>query len=276
MKIALVGIGKITIDQHVPAIAASKDWELAATVSRSGKVEGIESHTDFAAFLKARPDVPVVSLCMPPVPRFAYAEAALLAGRHVMLEKPPGATLAEVQALAQTLQRDTSGLGCEAAHLRGSLEDTTTVANHQTETLASLVAKLQDIVRSQDQIHAETVGGLSSMQHARESVAHVGREVSGVVETLHQVSDAAQQITQVALQTRLVAFNASVEAKRAGEAGAGFSVVADAVKDLSTQVESISKAIMSTIGQLDQRIQSLASDLTDQAEGGSRDRKSVV
>ncbi len=183
----------------------------------------------------------------------------------------PAANLG-AQKLAETLERDTSGLGCEAAQLRGSLEDTTAVANHQTETLASLVAKLQDIVRSQDQIHAETVGGMASMQLARESVAHVGREVSGVVETLHQVSDAAQQIAQVALQTRLVAFNASVEAKRAGEAGAGFSVVADAVKDLSTQVESISKAIQSTIGKLDQRIQSLASDLTDQTNTVSTDK----
>ncbi len=99
MKIALVGIGKIALDQHVPAIAASKDWDLAATVSRKGSVDGIEAHTDFGAFLAARPDVSVVSLCMPPVPRYAYAEAALLAGRHVMLEKPPGATLAEVHAL---------------------------------------------------------------------------------------------------------------------------------------------------------------------------------
>lgn len=99
MKIALVGIGKIAIDQHVPAIANSADWELAATVSRNGSVDGVEAFTDFAAFLAARPDVPVVSLCMPPVPRFAYAEAALRAGRHVMLEKPPGATLAEVHAL---------------------------------------------------------------------------------------------------------------------------------------------------------------------------------
>ncbi len=72
---------------------------LAATVSRNGSVEGVEAFTDFAAFLSARPDVPVVSLCMPPVPRYAYAEAALRAGRHVMLEKPPGATLAEVHAL---------------------------------------------------------------------------------------------------------------------------------------------------------------------------------
>lgn len=98
-KIALVGIGKIALDQHVPALNASADWTLAATVSRKGQVDGIPAWTDFAAFLAERPDIPVVSLCLPPVPRFAYAEAALQAGRHVMLEKPPGATLAEVHAL---------------------------------------------------------------------------------------------------------------------------------------------------------------------------------
>ena len=98
-KVALVGIGKIAVDQHVPALAASPDFELAATISRQGSVDGVEAFTDFATFLAARPDVPVVSLCLPPVPRFAYAEAALLAGRHVMLEKPPGATLAEVHRL---------------------------------------------------------------------------------------------------------------------------------------------------------------------------------
>ena len=98
-KIALVGIGKIARDQHIPAISNSDDWELAATVSRSGTVDGIESYTDFGAMLAARPDITVVSLCMPPVPRYDYAKAALRAGRHVMLEKPPGATLAEVHAL---------------------------------------------------------------------------------------------------------------------------------------------------------------------------------
>jgi D-galactose 1-dehydrogenase len=98
--IALVGIGKIARDQHIPAIAGGADWHLAATVSRHGTVEGVEAFTDFAEFLTARPDVDTVSLALPPVPRYAYAEAALRAGRHVMLEKPPGATLAEVHALA--------------------------------------------------------------------------------------------------------------------------------------------------------------------------------
>jgi D-galactose 1-dehydrogenase len=99
MRVALAGIGKIALDQHVPSIAASPDWELAATVSRSGTVAGVEAFTAIGAMLEARPDIPVVSLCLPPVPRFAYARAALEAGRHVMLEKPPGATLSECHAL---------------------------------------------------------------------------------------------------------------------------------------------------------------------------------
>ncbi len=104
LKVALVGIGKIATDQHVPSIATSDDWNLAATVSRNGSVDGVEAYRDIDTMLSDRPDIPVVSLCLPPVPRFDYAVAAINAGRHVMLEKPPGATLAEVyvlQALAE-------------------------------------------------------------------------------------------------------------------------------------------------------------------------------
>ncbi len=104
-KIALVGIGKIAVDQHVPAINASSDWDLVATVSRKGQVSGVEGFTTLEAMLDARPEVEVISLALPPVPRFAYAWAALQAGKHVMLEKPPGATLAEVHAL-QALARE--------------------------------------------------------------------------------------------------------------------------------------------------------------------------
>jgi methyl-accepting chemotaxis protein len=82
------------------------------------------------------------------------------------------------------------------------------------------------------------------------------------------VSDAAGQITRIALQTRLVAFNASVEAKRAGEAGRGFGVVADAVKDLATQVETSSKNILGTVKHLDERIALLARGIRRQAPNG--------
>ena len=99
-NLALVGIGKIARDQHVPALEASTDWTLAATVSRSGTVPGVPAYTDLETCLAAHPEIDTVSLCLPPQPRFAYARAALEAGRHVMLEKPPGQSLAEVSTLA--------------------------------------------------------------------------------------------------------------------------------------------------------------------------------
>ena len=99
-KIALVGVGKIAVDQHIPALRASNEWDLAAAVSRNTKVDGVPNYADMNEMLSAHPEIEVVSLCMPPVPRFEYAKAALLAGRHVMLEKPPGATLSEVHTLS--------------------------------------------------------------------------------------------------------------------------------------------------------------------------------
>ena len=97
--IALVGIGKIAVDQHVPAITEGRQWTLAATVSRAGSVDGVPSYSDLDAMLAENPRIETVSLCLPPVPRFEYAARAIAAGRNVMLEKPPGATLAEVHAL---------------------------------------------------------------------------------------------------------------------------------------------------------------------------------
>ncbi len=180
----------------------------------------------------------------------------------VLPSEPP---LPDVRSLASGLARDADGLGKEAAQLRGTLEDTSAVAVHQQDALKQLTEQLHDIIQAQSLIRDLTVEGLQSVAGARDTVAHVGQEVSGVVATLQEVAGAATDITQIALQTRLVAFNASVEAKRAGVAGAGFSVVADAVKDLATQVESSSKAIMSTVAQLDQRIQSLAQELSRDA-----------
>lgn len=94
-----MGLGKIARDQHIPAVQRSGEWELAATVSRSGSVEGVENYPSVETLLKARPDVRVLSLCAPPAPRFAMAAAAIAARRDLMLEKPPGATLTECAAL---------------------------------------------------------------------------------------------------------------------------------------------------------------------------------
>lgn len=101
LPLALVGIGKIARDQHIPSIAETGGLHLSATASRNpaATVEGVPAYTSLAALLKAEPSIEAVSLATPPQARFADAATALDAGKHVMLEKPPGATLSEVHAL---------------------------------------------------------------------------------------------------------------------------------------------------------------------------------
>ncbi len=98
-KIALVGIGKIARDQHIPALAGTAEFELAATASRNAQLDKMEAFTDLSDLLAARPEIGCISLCTPPHVRYDDARRAIQAGRHVMLEKPPGATLSEVHDL---------------------------------------------------------------------------------------------------------------------------------------------------------------------------------
>lgn len=100
INLAIVGIGKIVRDQHLPAVAANADYRLVAAASRHGRVDGIDNFTSIEEMLAAVPSIQAVSLCMPPQYRYEAAVKALTAGKHVFLEKPPGATLSEVEDLA--------------------------------------------------------------------------------------------------------------------------------------------------------------------------------
>jgi D-galactose 1-dehydrogenase len=99
INLAIVGVGKIVRDQHLPSVAKNPDFKLIATASRHGTVEGIQGFTTIDAMLNAVPAIDAVSLCMPPQYRYEAAHKALSAGKHVFLEKPPGATLSEVADL---------------------------------------------------------------------------------------------------------------------------------------------------------------------------------
>ena len=105
IKIGIVGVGKIARDQHLPVIAASSQFELIAAASRNARVEGVRNFTSLAAMLDGAPDIEAVALCTPPLGRAADARIALERGVHVLLEKPPGATLSEVHALADLAEK---------------------------------------------------------------------------------------------------------------------------------------------------------------------------
>ncbi|ESQ77362.1 methyl-accepting chemotaxis protein [Asticcacaulis sp. YBE204] len=81
--------------------------------------------------------------------------------------------------------------------------------------------------------------------------------------TQHKVRD----IRQVTATLRILALNALIEARRAGDMGAGFGVVADEVKAISTQVEGLSLSLASELGGEIEALEKLAKDMALQAQG---------
>ena len=191
----------------------------------------------------------------------------LMMRKRVRREEPspadqnPAAPQVDLHGAIRTIGRQASSIGRESAEVRGLLDDTTKASERGVVAVASLTTQVKDINRAQASIGSVSNAGLGAVDRVRVAVEGVGREVGDVVATLREVAQAAESISQIALQTRLVAFNASVEAKRAGDAGRGFGVVADAVKDLAGKVESSSKEIMRTVGVLDNRVDTLAREI---------------
>jgi D-galactose 1-dehydrogenase len=101
IQLAIAGVGKIVYDQHAPAIAGNADFKLVATASRNHRIEGVTAYKSMTEMLGSGTAIEAISLCMPPQYRYEAAREALEAGKHVFLEKPPGATLSEVESLKQ-------------------------------------------------------------------------------------------------------------------------------------------------------------------------------
>ena len=105
IRLALVGLGKIARDQHLPAIAQTPGIELVAIASRNAALDGVACYPSLDEMLAEMPDIDAVALCTPPQVRRAQAALALDAGKHVLLEKPPGATVSEIAPLVATAER---------------------------------------------------------------------------------------------------------------------------------------------------------------------------
>src|ERR1700722_5734206 len=105
-KIGLIGFGAVA-RRHVDVIAASQQFELVAIASVTPVVEGPNCPV-FAHHREMLAQVPLldaVAICTPPGARYDIARDALLAGKDVLLEKPPSVTLGEMMALEQVARK---------------------------------------------------------------------------------------------------------------------------------------------------------------------------
>lgn len=101
IRLGVVGYGKIAHDQHVPALRDNPAFELAAVATLGAPCPGVAHFGSLRELLDNGPDIQALAFCTPPQGRYAQVREALQAGKHVLVEKPPCASLGEAMALVE-------------------------------------------------------------------------------------------------------------------------------------------------------------------------------
>lgn len=101
IRMGIVGVGKIARDQHVPCIVANPAFALEAAASRNAQLPGIANFRTLEQMLDGMPELNAIAICTPPQLHYQAARLALERGKHVLMEKPPCASLAQLGHLKQ-------------------------------------------------------------------------------------------------------------------------------------------------------------------------------
>ncbi|EAM6445213.1 HAMP domain-containing protein [Salmonella enterica subsp. enterica serovar Holcomb] len=202
-----------------------------------------------------------------PLQQSASRIERIAAGDLTMADEPTGRS--EIGRLSHHLQQMQHALqqtvgavrqGAEEIY-RGTSEITAgnTDLSSRTEQQA---AAIEQTAASMEQLTATVKQNADNAHHASKlaedasgKASRGGQMVSGVVQTMGNISTSSKKISEItavinsiAFQTNILELNAAVEAARAGEQGRGFAVVASEVRTLASRSAQAAKEIEGLIG----------------------------
>ncbi len=200
----------------------------------------------------------------------------------------------ELSEMINALAIRCSKLGINAADIAGRIDDVSKRIAAQTVSLEAISTATAEMAQSNvkiadaaSQAKTDTQVMADQMMQSQATIQTAMKDVFGLVEgtarieaqlpglqsSLAKVSGATKEIEAVASQTNLLALNATIEAARAGDAGKGFTVVANEVKALSRHTANMVKGIQETVAELRQQISTLINE-SGAASGAAASAKS--
>lgn len=147
------------------------------------------------------------------------------------------------QSLAETVQ-DANSSVIDMGEAISSISDKAQVSASDAEDMRSVNKQVADVIANVKASNEKSV----------EAIRQIGILTGECKQAVEAIKTAADEITGIAGQTNLLALNASIESARAGEAGRGFSVVAENIKNLATESANSSAGISQRVNDIISRV----------------------
>ncbi len=159
-----------------------------------------------------------------------------------------------IVAAGQGVTQSASGLASTAGEVSRAADEASSQARLVAESAGDVSRNVATVAAGAEQMGSsigEIARNAQEAAHvatgATTTVAQTTEVMESLSESSRQIGDVIRLITSIAEQTNLLALNATIEAARAGEAGKGFAVVADEVKQLAQETaratEDISRRV---------------------------------